>query len=90
MSIEEANKVLEELYAVRPEMLNDKAKRLFEAIMTICDDRDKGNDIIDKLINEITIKDARIDNAIKYIEQVDWHENDVYIGEDLLDILKGE
>ena len=37
MKIEEANKVLEELYEVGPEKLNDKAKRLFEAIMEIAD-----------------------------------------------------
>ena len=32
MSNEECEKVLKELYEVRPEKLNDKAKRLFEAI----------------------------------------------------------
>lgn len=37
MSNDEANKVLEELHEVRPEKLNDKAKRLFEAIMTIAE-----------------------------------------------------
>ena len=37
MSKEEANEVLEELHKVRPEKLNDKAKRLFEAIMKIAD-----------------------------------------------------
>ena len=41
MSNEEANKVLEELYEVRPEKLNDKAKRLFEAIMKIADRKDE-------------------------------------------------
>ena len=41
MSNEEANKVLEELHEVRPEKLNDKAKRLFEATMKIADSRDK-------------------------------------------------
>ena len=41
MTNDEANKVLEELHEVRPEMLNDKAKRLFEAIMKIADSRDK-------------------------------------------------
>ena len=40
MKIEEANKVLEELYEVGPEKLNDKAKRLFEAMMKIADERD--------------------------------------------------
>lgn len=37
MTNEEANKVLEEMHEVRPEKLNEKAKRLFEAIMTIAD-----------------------------------------------------
>lgn len=37
MSNEECEKVLEELHEVRPEKLNDKAKRLFEAIMKIAD-----------------------------------------------------
>ena len=37
MSNEEANQILKELYGVRPEKLNDKAKRLFEAIMKIAD-----------------------------------------------------
>lgn len=37
MSNEEVEQVLEELEEVRPEKLNDKAKRLFEAIMTIAD-----------------------------------------------------
>lgn len=41
MTNEEANKVLEELHEVRPEKLNDKAKRLFEAIMKIANDKDK-------------------------------------------------
>ena len=40
MDNKEANKVLEELYQVRPEKLNDKAKRLFEAIMSIANERD--------------------------------------------------
>ena len=49
MNKEEAQKVLEELYEVRPELLNDKAKRLFEAIMQIADERDKAYKIIDKM-----------------------------------------
>ena len=80
MSIEEANQVLEELYAVRPEMLNDKAKRLFEAIMTIADDRDKSNDLIDK--------------AVELIENsYDFSDEDFEAGifqNKLLEILKGE
>lgn len=53
MNKEEAQKVLEELYEVRPELLNDKAKRLFEAIMQIADERDKAYKIIDKMAEKI-------------------------------------
>lgn len=41
MTTEEAQKVLNELDNVRPELLNDDAKRLFEAIMKIADTRDE-------------------------------------------------
>ena len=37
MTNKEAEKVLKELEDVRPEKLNDKAKRLFEAIMKIAE-----------------------------------------------------
>ena len=61
MNNEEANQVLQELNEVRPEMLNDKAKRLFEAIMLIADERDKANERVDELINEVTIKDSKLE-----------------------------
>lgn len=61
MNNEEANQVLQELNEVRPEMLNDKAKRLFEAIMLIADERDKADERVDELINEVTIKDTEIE-----------------------------
>ena len=54
MNKEEAQKVLEELYEVRPELLNDKAKRLFEAIMKIANERDKAYQIIDKMAEQLT------------------------------------
>lgn len=41
MSNEEAQKVLDEMQDVRPEKLNGEAKRLFEAIMKIAEERDK-------------------------------------------------
>lgn len=41
MTTEEAQKVLNELDNVRPEVLTGEAKRLFEAIMTIADERDE-------------------------------------------------
>ena len=41
MTDKEIEEVLEELNGVRPEMLNDEAKRLFNAIMKIADERDE-------------------------------------------------
>lgn len=41
MSNEEIQEILEELQLVRPNVLEPKAKRLFDAIMCIADDRDK-------------------------------------------------
>lgn len=41
MTDKEAQKVLDELNTVRIEVLNDEAKRLFEAIMKIADNRDE-------------------------------------------------
>lgn len=54
MTEEEAQKVLDELNTVRIEVLNDEAKRLFEAIMKIADERDKLKEELDlknKIIN---------------------------------------
>lgn len=53
MTNEEAQKVLDELQGVRPEVLNGEAKRLFEAIMKIADERDE-------LKNKVIEKDNRI------------------------------
>lgn len=41
MSNEEIQEILEELQLVRPNVLEPKAKRLFDTIMCIADDRDK-------------------------------------------------
>lgn len=40
MTTKQAQQVLDELQGVRPEMLTGEAKRLFEAIMKIADERD--------------------------------------------------
>ena len=68
MSNEEANQILKELYEVRPEKLNDKAKRLFEAIMKIADRRDKAeadlyeaNNRINDLLDIVKDKDKEIE-----------------------------
>ena len=74
MDLQEVEKVLEELHEVRPEKLNDKAKRLFEAIMKIADSRDKAeadlyeaNNRINDLLDLDTQKDKLIDEIILYI-----------------------
>ena len=68
MSNKEANQILKELYEVRPEKLNDKAKRLFEAIMKIADERDsvkadlyEANNRINDLLDIVKQKDKEID-----------------------------
>lgn len=74
MSNEECEKVLKELEEVRPEKLNDKAKRLFEAIMKIADRKDEAeadlyeaNHRINDLLDLDTQKDKLIDEIILYI-----------------------
>ena len=74
MTNEEAEKVLKELEEVRPEKLNDKAKRLFEAIMKIADRKDEAeadlyeaNHRINDLLDLDTQKDKLIDEIILYI-----------------------
>ena len=63
MTEEEAQKVLDELNTVRIEVLNDKAKRLFEAIMKIADERDKIKQEYDKdthiLQNQLDLANAK-------------------------------
>ena len=54
MTNRQAQKVLDELQSVRPEKLKDEAKRLFEAIMKIANERDKLQKIVeqkDKIID---------------------------------------
>ena len=55
MSKEEIKDILEELHLVKPEILKPKAKKLFEAIICIADERDilleqnqKYKEVIDK------------------------------------------
>lgn len=63
MSNEETQKILDELQGVRPEMLNRKAKRLFEAIMKIADERDKIKQEYDRdthiLQNQLDLANAK-------------------------------
>ena len=67
MTKEQTEKVLEELNSVRPEMLNGEAKRLFEAIMKIADERDN-------LYLEIQEKEKLINTLVDYIAKEDIDE----------------
>lgn len=63
MTEKEAQQVLDELNTVRIEVLNDKAKRLFEAIMKIADERDKIEQEYDRdthiLQNQLDLANAK-------------------------------
>lgn len=74
MNNKEVNEVLEELYQVRPEKLNDKAKRLFESIMKIADARDKAesdlyeaNNRLNDLLDIVKQKDKIIDDMAEHL-----------------------
>lgn len=73
--MEEAQKVLDELKEVRPEKLNGDAKRLFEAIMKIADERDEllkerqlKNKVIELMAEHLTTPIHSKKDVIKYFE----------------------
>ncbi len=70
MTEKEAQKVLDELNAVRPEMLNDKAKRLFEAIMKIADNRDELQKTVERKDLEISSLEQVHDYDVEMIDDV--------------------
>ena len=82
MNKEEIEDILEELHLVRPETLKPKAKKLFETIMSIADERDE-------LQQENQKYKEVIDKAIKFIDNY-MYENYCYVGSEdrLKDILK--
>lgn len=93
MDNKEVEKVLEELENVRPEKLNDKAKRLFEAIMTIADGRDKAesdlyeaNKRIADLLLILGDRDRMINEMAKYIDDFQIECNIYY--KDKEDVIK--
>ena len=53
MTDEEIKEILDELNTVRPEKLNKEAKRLFDAIMKIADDKDKAESDLYEANNRI-------------------------------------
>ena len=86
MNKEEIEDILEELHLVRPEILKPKAKKLFEAIMSIADERDE-------LQQENQKYKEVIDKAIEYLEPFVEIDMCTIKGNKLkkpLEILKGE
>lgn len=63
MTEEQAQKVLDEWQGVRPECLEGEAKKLFEAIMKIADERDKIEQEYDRdthiLQNQLDLANAK-------------------------------
>ena len=86
MTNEQAQKVLDEMQGVRPEQLNGKAKRLFEAIMLIADERDKIKQEYDRdthiLQNQLDLanaknvkKDKQINLMAEFLNKRSWREH---------------
>lgn len=72
MTTEKAQKILDELQGVRPEKLTGEAKKLFEAIMRIADDRDKLKQEFDAVDNEcsrLEQKEIKLEKENKQLKQ---------------------
>ena len=91
MTEKEVQEVLDELNTVRPEKLNENAKRLFEAVMQIADKRDDLQQRVDKAVEYVN-------NNSLYEQESDYdNEDNLILGmpsdekatNDLLNILKG-
>lgn len=64
MSNEEAQKILDSMHSVNPENLQGEAKKLFEAVMKIADERDSLRKIVERQNLEIMAqKDAHTFDA---------------------------
>ena len=70
MTNKEAQKVLDEMQDVRPEKLNTEAKRLFEAIMTIADERDTYKQELEQKEAEISALEQEHNYDVKMIDNV--------------------
>jgi hypothetical protein len=69
MDEKEAQKILDDLQGVRPEMLTDEAKKLFDAIMKIADERDEYK-------RKLKIKDVFLKLIIDIGYDYDGYDND--------------
>lgn len=74
MTEKEAQKILDELQESRPEQLKGEAKRLFEAIMKIADERDKIKQEYDRdthiLQNQLDLANAKNIEKDKIIDLI--------------------
>lgn len=70
MTEKEAQKVLDELNEVRPEKLNNEAKRLFEAIMKIADNRDELQKTVERKNLEISSLERVHEYDVQMIDDV--------------------
>lgn len=75
--MKEVQKVLDELKEVRPEKLTGEAKRLFEAIMKIADERDEllkerqlKNKVIELMSEHLTTPIHSKKDVIEYFENL--------------------
>ena len=105
MNEQEIQEVLDELHKVRPEKLNDKGKRLFNAIMSIADERDLYKQRIERAIqtmydkgtlmsiaDERDLYKQRIERAIQTMYDKGTFNLDNEYGEvflEMLEILEG-
>lgn len=78
MTKEQAQKILDEMRGVRPECLEGEAKRLFETIMKIADERDEAYNVIKNKDQIIDLMAKVINEAYfesEYFEE--WFENKI-------------
>lgn len=73
MSNEEAQKILDSMHGINPENLQGEAKRLYEAVMKIADERDELRETVERQNLEIMAQkdahdfDAEITNDVNEI-----------------------
>ena len=86
MTKEQVKNVLDELQTMKPEMLDDEAKRLFEAIMKIADERDKTKQEYDRdthiLQNQLDLVNVKILEQDKIIDLMAKKINEAYFEQD--------
>lgn len=81
MTNEQAQKILDELQESRPEQLKDEAKKLFEAIMKIADERDE-------LKKELKQKENQIEKYINMLSTNDLlHIKEIQEKDKIIDLM---